>query len=91
MKLVTIHRTVKEPEVDETSSTHQLAVLEDGITRAPDFDTATDHGPKSVHTVISSLRHGESIDGAAGMSESLVQNDRVVRVQEIELGKMPKT
>lgn len=78
IKLSTLVRTNKTKEDDETSSMHQLADLEHGLSRNSDEIRR----PKGVHTVIFS-RQSLSSQGN-NMPGIYVRNDTVVEINQVE-------
>jgi hypothetical protein len=81
IKLSTITRT-KDKDIDESSSTHQLADPEQGLPGTSDFD----QGPESIQTVISShMRTSRSYSGSErDMPGIHVRKDMVVKVEEMD-------
>ncbi|KAM0415857.1 hypothetical protein ACHAPT_013168 [Fusarium lateritium] len=79
IRLATISRTHREKEPDETSSTHQLADVESGLSDAGDFDGISRpvNSRDGVHTFISSPYHEDMGQSASGIR---VQKDMIVEV-----------
>jgi hypothetical protein len=77
IKLSTIISSKKDKEIDDSSSTHQLADLENGLT----YDAIDVQYPRGVHTVICSRK---SVTGRHdNLSGIFVQNDTVVEVDHM--------
>ncbi|KAF5002450.1 hypothetical protein FDECE_10636 [Fusarium decemcellulare] len=79
IRLTTITRTNKEKEVDESSSTHQLADPEQGL---PDFETVVIDGKDGIQTTISSHLPPSRESREHGMTGIYVRNDMVVEVED---------
>ncbi|KAJ4182462.1 hypothetical protein NW767_013827 [Fusarium falciforme] len=79
IRLATISRTNREKENDETSSTHQLADIESGVSDVGDFDAVPRpvHSHEGIRTVISSPYREDSDQNTAGIH---VQKDMIVEV-----------
>ncbi|RSL47270.1 hypothetical protein CEP53_009988 [Fusarium sp. AF-6] len=79
IRLATISRTNREKENDETSSTHQLADIESGVSDVGDFDAVPRpiHSHEGIRTVISSPYHEDTEQNGAGIR---VQKDMIVEV-----------
>lgn len=77
IKLSTIICSKKDQEIDDSSSTHQLADLENGLT----YDTTDVQHPRGVHTVICS--RNSVINRHDNLSGIFVQNDTVVEVNHL--------
>ncbi|KAF4458675.1 integral membrane [Fusarium albosuccineum] len=81
IRLTTIRTTNKETERDDSSSTHQLADPESGVSDITDYDLVTVPVHRDgVHTVISSPYH-EDEESTAGIH---VRNDMIVEVVKTE-------
>ncbi|WZH47754.1 uncharacterized protein QYS62_008913 [Fusarium acuminatum] len=78
IKLSTLVRTNKTKDDDETSSMHQLADLEHGLSRISDEIRR----PKGVHTVIFSRQSLSSQEN--NMPGIYVRNDTVVEINQVE-------
>ncbi|CEF79715.1 hypothetical protein SNK03_007548 [Fusarium graminearum] len=77
IKLTTLVRSTKDKEQDDSSSTHHLADVENGL----HYDSSNVQYPKGVHTVICS-RKSASVSND-NMSGIYVQNDTVVEVNHL--------
>ncbi|EMT62844.1 hypothetical protein NOF04DRAFT_9518 [Fusarium oxysporum II5] len=78
IKLTTLIRTNKDREADETSSTHQLADMENGL----HYHSGDVQRTEGVHTMISSEQSGSSPEvDTAGI---YVRNDTVVEIKQVE-------
>ncbi|KAI3577683.1 hypothetical protein IWW34DRAFT_697789 [Fusarium oxysporum f. sp. albedinis] len=78
IKLTTLIRTNKDREADETSSTHQLADMENGL----HYHSGDVQRTEGVHTMISSQQSGSSPEvDTAGI---YVRNDTVVEIKQVE-------
>ncbi|KAM0545006.1 hypothetical protein ACHAPJ_011516 [Fusarium lateritium] len=78
IRLNTYLQTDKDTDADETSSTHQLAHIENGL----NFDSADIRRPEGVHTMISSQQSDSGRD--ENMSGIFVQNDTIVEVNRVD-------
>ncbi|QGI86065.1 hypothetical protein CEK25_012794 [Fusarium fujikuroi] len=78
IKLTTLIRTNKDREADETSSTHQLADVENGL----HYHSGDGSRSEGVHTMISSEQSGSGPEfDTAGIH---VRNDTVVEIKQVE-------
>ncbi|KAG9497334.1 hypothetical protein J7337_012129 [Fusarium musae] len=78
IKLTTLIRTNKDRDADETSSTHQLADVENGL----HYHSGDSQRNEGVHTMISSEQSGSGPEfDTAGIH---VRNDTVVEVKQVE-------
>ncbi|KAJ4029935.1 hypothetical protein NW761_011695 [Fusarium oxysporum] len=78
IKLTTLIRTNKDREADETSSTYQLADMENGL----HYHSGDVQRTEGVHTMISSEQSGSSPEvDTAGI---YVRNDTVVEIKQVE-------
>lgn len=79
IRLATLSKTQKATENDETSSTHQLADVESGLSDVGDFDGVPRpvDSREGVRTMISSPCHEYTDQNAAGIH---VRRDMVVEV-----------
>jgi hypothetical protein len=78
IKLTTLIRTNKNKESDDTSSTHQLADLEHGLS----YNSVDIRRLEGVHTIISSQQSASGRDEE--MSGIYVQNNTVVEINRVE-------
>ncbi|KAF4965420.1 hypothetical protein FSARC_6771 [Fusarium sarcochroum] len=78
IRLNTYLQTSKDTDADETSSTHQLADLEDGL----NYNSVDIRRPEGVHTTISSQQSNSGRDD--DMSGIFVQNDTIVEISQVE-------